>query len=149
MLRDDLEVALNDLNIALREASDAYDTSAQILGPDEWVSFFTQGRDLYGKLAERLDDEQRRLGYLPKEPDSEIILLHEAAAHAKASLAADERTELLTERSEQEARIMECAEAVLDLELGDSLRRLVEQIKQQSTANAARLEALGLAKRDT
>jgi hypothetical protein len=143
MLRDDLEVALNDLIIALREAADAYETAAEIVEAGDGAAYFGSARDDHRALARRLESEQRSLGHLPKGPDRERELVREAVSRVKAGLLEGEAA-LLAEREAEEERIAACAAAVLDLDatLSDSLRKVVTDARRHAEDHAVKLAAM-------
>jgi uncharacterized protein (TIGR02284 family) len=140
MLRNELQIALNDLIVACLEAADGHEAAAEILGDDPLAEAL---RDLAGarrELAGQLGERLRTLGDLPREPDADLETVRELAARVMAALSADHRQVLLDERSAAEAHLATCADAALaHAELSDETRALGQQVSDDAAAAQARL----------
>lgn len=141
ILRDDLDVAVNDLLIALREAADAYATAAAIAAETPWSAFFTKARDDLEVMAARVEKDHRAAGYLPKQPDPEQALVRDAATHLKAALAAEAIPPLLEERRQGEQQIAALAEQVIELAAPNDLLSTARQAIERSKKRLRQLEA--------
>jgi len=142
MLHDELEIAVNDLIVALREASHAYETAGGIAGNPGLSDSFAAARERREALATSLEGELRALGYLPKDADSEKELVRDVVTHLKATLSDDEAAALLEERRLDEERILSCARAVLDRSPPDGLRAVVTQAMESAQTQARALSAI-------
>lgn len=141
MLRDELDVAVNDLMIALREAADAYHTAAKIASETKWTAFFEEARDHLEDMAAGVENEQRALGYLPKQPDQEKGLIHSAATHLKTTLSTEEVSTLLEERRLGEQRIMALSDHVINVAAASTnILRIARQAVEKSQKRLDQLE---------
>ena len=145
MLRDEQEVAVNDLVIALWEAAESYGTAAGIVTGPGRAELFAAAGDGHRKLAAALEDEQQALGHLPKAPDPETGLIRDAASHLKARLAEDEVIALLDERRQDEERIVACGQVLLDVTEPGPLGDLARQAIEAARRNIEEIERLAAA----
>lgn len=141
MLRDELETALNDLIVAARETADGYDTAAGIVEERELAALLCEARERCRAAAAGLEDEQRRLGHLPKAKDEDYILARDLATQVKATLAEDDAVPALRERCADESRIVQACEALLALDPPASLQQVTRHLRGQAEAMRRRLQA--------
>jgi uncharacterized protein (TIGR02284 family) len=143
LLRNELQVALQDAEVACVEVADGHDAAAEILADDPLAATLRELAQARRAAAAQLGDHLRQLGDLPRAPDTDLETFRELAARLKAALAADHRRVLLDERSAAEAHLADTAEVALaQAELSPETRALVEETRAASRAAADRLTAL-------
>jgi hypothetical protein len=141
LLRNELQTALQDLEVACLEAADGHEAAAAILADDDPLAPVL--RELAGArraAAERLGDHIRQLDDLPAEPDADLETARDLAARVMAAFSADQHHTVAVERAAAEGHLVALAEAALDQHgLADDARRLVEQIRTDAAAAQQRL----------
>jgi hypothetical protein len=146
MLRSDVEVALNDLAVALRSAAHAYETMAEAgVGHDRLL---VSGREDCLAFAGRLEEAIRAMGEKPKARDDDADFFRDLGAAAVGAVAPAPDAARLAELRDMEQGIAEDARALLGLNPDDELRRTVEALLRQAEAQAARLDAAIAARPD-
>jgi uncharacterized protein (TIGR02284 family) len=140
MLRDDLQVALNDLVVALQEAADGHEAAAEHLqagGPADQLRALAARRSA---LAEDLGERLRALGDRPSEADSDFETLVDLFAQMKAALSPDDVSSLLEDRAAAEAKVAETARLALEqATLPDDLRPQLEELRADAGRVATEL----------
>jgi len=141
MLRNELQIAINDVVVACAQAADGHEHAAASLEEHD-----AEAVRLLGALAEQrraaaaeIGEELRALGDLPAAPDTERETVHELVAHLKAALSADERRALLEDRAQAEAAIEQAADAALRMPVPDRCRELLTQLHEQAGLARQRL----------
>lgn len=142
MIRDELEVALNDVILAARAAADGYDTAAGLSEGQCLTALLCEGRKRCRAAAAALETEQRRRGHPPKAKDEENILVREVVTHVKAALAMDDIVPVLQERRADEERMVDACRTLLALDPPPSLRRPTGQLLRRAESARGRLAAL-------
>jgi hypothetical protein len=141
LLRNELQTALQDLEVACLEVADGHEAAAGILADDDPLAPVL--RELAGArraAAERLGEHIRQLDDLPAEPDADLETARELAARVIAALSPDQHHTVAAERAAAEGHLVTLAEAALDQHgLADDARRLVEQIRIDAAAARQRL----------
>ena len=141
LLRNELQTALQDLEVACLEVADGHEAAAEILADDDPLAPVL--RELAGArraAAEHLADCIRQLDDLPAEPDADLETARELAARVVAALSPDQHRTVAAERATAEGHLVTLAEAALGQhELADDARRLVERIRSDAAAAQRRL----------
>jgi len=141
LLRNELQTALQDLEVACLEVADGHDGAAGILADDDPLA--PALRELAGArraAAERLGDCIRQLDDLPAEPDADLETARDLAARVMAALSPDQHRTVAAERAAAEGHLVTLAEAALGQhELADDARRLVEKIRTDAATAQQRL----------
>jgi uncharacterized protein (TIGR02284 family) len=113
MLRSELQIALNDVQVALQEAADGHEWAADFV-PDPQLGDLLRELALERRsLAEALGEQLKALGDLPRAPDTDLETVRDLVSRIKAAFSPDERQALLDDRAAAEARLEACAETVL------------------------------------
>lgn len=131
ILRSDLEVALDNVNIACRQAADVYETAAHTLRDTalaDHLSALARERaetaaELSRILLERSDGANR--------PPEEIELLKKAVTWAKAMLSEQGIAVLESCRTEEE-HVARAASDALTIEMDAPLRRRLEALRDDA-----------------
>ena len=141
LLRNELQTALQDLEVACLEVADGHDCAAAILADDDPLA--PALRELAGArraAAERLGESIRQLDDLPAEPDADLETARELAARVMAALSPDQHRTVAAERAAAEDHLVTLAEAALGQpELAEDARRLVERIRTDAAVAQQRL----------
>ena len=143
LLRNDLQTALQDLEVACLEVADGHEAAAGILvDGDPLAPALQEFAAARRAAAARLGDHIRQLDDLPAEPDADLETARELAARVMAVLSADQHHTVAAERAAAEGHLVSLAEAALEKhELADDARRLVEQIRAEAAAAQQRLSS--------
>jgi hypothetical protein len=143
LLRNELQTALQDLEVACLEVADGHEAAAGMLADDDPLAPVL--RELAGArraAAERLGECIRQLDDLPAEPDADLETARELAARFMAALSPDQHHTVAGERAAAEGHLVGLAEAALEQHgLADEARRLVEQIGAAAASAQQRLAA--------
>ncbi|WP_162913280.1 PA2169 family four-helix-bundle protein [Rhodospirillaceae bacterium SYSU D60014] len=141
MLRDERQIALNDVIVACKDAADGYDDAADASGEPELAALFrTYGRRRR-EVAAELETHIRDLGDLPRNPDADAETIERLFTQLKAILSADERATLLEERERGEVEIGRLVEAALNTDLPEGTKTALRQLGQEASEAAQCLAA--------
>lgn len=134
ILRGDIEIAINDLAVACREAAAAYQAAAEQDG-DPAITHqlrnlaLTRDRSsasLADYLVEHFDG--------PNWPAEERELIAQAALRLKSALGADEPASLLADCRAAEVRVRDAASAALDQPLSDAVHGDIAALAEDAGA---------------
>lgn len=142
MLRDDGEVALNDL-IALAEASaQAYRRAAEApdagAPADGYAGLATQREE----MAHRLRTHERHLGDLPLAPDPELATARDLLAQVKAALSTNPHRTFLYECEKADQQLSERFTTALTLPLPEATVALLRRMHFDVLAALGRIAAI-------
>lgn len=146
MIRDELQVVLNDVEAAVTEAAEGHARLAdELRGRDHpRVADLERLASRRRQVAEILGDRLRELGDRPREGDPEYQSVLDMLAHLRASFAENDVETLLEERAEAEARIVEAVDVALDQDaLPDDVARLLTELRDDARRAAGDLGASG------
>ena len=101
MLRDELEVCLNDVLVALQEAADGHESAAPQVGERPEAALLRRLVERRRADAQDLAGRLRAMGARPREADSEYETVLGLFAQVMASLAPDVVESLLVDRAER------------------------------------------------
>ncbi|BFM19210.1 hypothetical protein [Gilvimarinus japonicus] len=107
VLRNDLQVALNDLHVALMESADHYRYAAEFVSDaltGELFETLAEARDL---LADEAEEAIRDSGDLPSVPDVDRETGEQLLQRLEAVFSADEAADVMAQRLEGEAQFEE------------------------------------------
>lgn len=136
MLRDDRQVALDDVIVALENAADAYADASELLekADPEMSARFDELARRRAAAAARVTEHLRATGDLPSEPDQDLETVDVVIRHLKAQFAAPEWDELTTEALSREEEIAAKVEAATATGLPDpaldTLKRLEQDVRE-------------------
>ena len=140
MLRDDRQVALGDVLVALQEAADCHEHVAAHLGERGQGPFLDQLVGRNRDRARRLADDLRALGDRPREADTEYETVLEVMSDLKAALAEDDVASMHEDRARAEEKVEAMAAVALEQEgLGDEVIALLREIRAGAHEAQARL----------
>lgn len=142
MIRDELQVVLNDVEAAVTEAAEGHAKLAGELRErsEPRAADLDRLADERRVVAEALGDRLRALGDRPREGDAEYQSLLEMFTRLRASFAENDVETLLEERAEAEARIVEAVDTALDQDdLPDDLVTMLSELRDQARRAAGEL----------
>lgn len=141
MLRDETEVALNDL-IGLAETSaQAYQRAAEGLDRAEFRTLCAELAGQRQAMAGKIRTHDRRLGDLPHAQDPDLSTARDLFAHLKAALASDHHRALLEDCEAADNQLAERLATALDLPLPDATASLMRGMRFEVLAAVGRIAA--------
>ena len=142
MLRTELQIALNDVAVALQEAADGHEWAADFV-PDPQLADLL--RELAGErrsLAAALGEQLKALGDLPRAPDTDLETVRDLVSRIKAAFSPDERQALLEDRAAAEANLESRVETALARDdLPDDARALLREVLERARLAKERIGA--------
>ncbi len=140
LLRNELQTALQDVEVACLEVADGHDAAAATLGDDPLAATLRELAAERRRAAGRLAACIREQGDLPAEPDIDLETARDLASRVMAALSGDTHHTLAAGRAAAEAHLATLAEVALDQpELSPAARTLLAQIRAAATAAQQRL----------
>ncbi|MGI8740251.1 MAG: PA2169 family four-helix-bundle protein [Gammaproteobacteria bacterium] len=129
MLLNDAQIALNDVLVNIKDAADHYDDAAGMLEPAATAALFRELAQQRRDIADELESHIRNLGGLPRNADGDRETVARLLARLKATLSADKRIELLTEREHVEGGIDTMIATALRQDLPADTRDYLQQVR--------------------
>jgi uncharacterized protein (TIGR02284 family) len=141
-LRDDKQTTLNELLVALEDAAARYRDAAQIAHEQALATLFQRLSQRRMALARQTEEHLRKLGDLPRTPDSDLEMIESLVTHFKAALSPDERRTLVEERERMEAQIEEHIKAALSTSLPPDTEAMLKRMEEEVAGTRQELSAL-------
>lgn len=142
MFRDDRQVALGDLLVALQEAADGHEHVALYLGERGPGPFLDQLVQRDRDWARLIADHLRELGDRPREADTEYETVLEVMTDLKAALAEDDVASMLEDRALAEEKVEETAAVALEQhDMSEAAVTLLREIRAGAHEAQERLRA--------
>lgn len=129
LLRNELQVALNDVIVACHEAADGHETAADVIPDTELAGRLAAFAHERREAADQLGEHLRALDDLPKVPDSDLETLRDLLSRFKSALAPEEWEGLLDDRVRAEQQVVGHVRAALTLEQRDDARAVLRRIE--------------------
>jgi uncharacterized protein (TIGR02284 family) len=145
LLRDEKEMALNDVETLCAEAADHYAAAASRAQEAALVTLFGELAQHYRQFAAALAGHIRASGDLPQQPDPDREALVEVFTGIKGLLRGDPRSALIDEREQGEDAIAGAARDALAQDVQPDLHALLQEILAHTAAAKHRLGAARLA----
>lgn len=142
MLRNEKQIALNEVVVACKKAADVYDVCAD-RAQDPGMA-----RLLREAAAERrmglpgLEEWLQASGDLPREPDEDAETARGVLTSLKSALSPDERQSVVEDCERAEEELEQAIAVALRLDFDKPLRRTLKQIYGQAEAGRKRLKNL-------
>lgn len=144
ILRNDTQVALNNLHVALMKSADHYRSAAEFLSDQPVSQLFESLANERDRLAKEAEEAIRESHDLPTIPDADRETVEQLVQRLKASFAADEVSDVLAQRLKFEAQLEQELNATDMVELdkshpklrGKCLKSIVKAQKQLEEAEA-------------
>jgi len=133
IIRNDRQVALNDLLVAVEKSADHYQASADSL-QDHAPAVSRQLRELAGRrerLADVIKREIQASGDLPSAPDEDRESVEQLFQRVHASLAPDQILDVLRQRLDAEDALADLLSRIRDSEVGEGMDELLQKASAQ------------------
>lgn len=140
MLRSELQIALNDVEVALQEAADGHEWAADFVPDPELSGLLREMAAARRGLSEALGEQLIELGDLPRAPDTDLETVRDLVSRVRAAFSPDERQALLEDRAAAEARLEACADTALARDdLSEETRALLQEIRERARTAKGRM----------
>jgi hypothetical protein len=140
LLRNELQTALQDVEVACLEVADGHEAAAATLADDPLAATLRGLATARRTAAERLAACIRQEGDLPAEPDADLETARDLASRVMAALSGDQHHTLAAERAAAEGQLASlAASALAQPDLSRPARPLLKQIHHDATAAQRRL----------
>lgn len=141
MLRDDRQVALDDVIVALETASDAYADAFELLraSEPELASRFDMLARRRSAAAARLSEHLQAMGDLPSEPDQDLATLDTVVRHLRAHFAGPEWDEAISEAVSHEEEIVAKAELAIETSPPEPVIAALQGVAEEARQTIAAL----------
>ena len=143
ILRDEWEVALNDLIGLSITAADTYETAVRVVEDQDrdLAALFAEMAAARRRMASSLRAVDRRLGEMPHAVDPDYATLHDLFLRLKSLFAKDERRSLIEECELADSQLAGRLATALTAPLPEPASQAVRQIEYEVTASLGRLAA--------
>lgn len=132
LIRNDLQLALHDLLIAIQESADHYQDAAEFLGDHQVCVYFQQFAKQRLILAARLEEAIRAEGDLPPAPDPDKETSSIVFEHLLANLSSHEAAKVIEHRISSEKDISELVQKAEDSGVGEHHSALLKDISENN-----------------
>lgn len=142
LLRDDRQIALNQLETLCIEAADGYASASDRTDDAELKQVFADlGRE-HSRFAEDLASQIRALDDLPKSPDPDRETIEHALSAVRGFLSGHARETLLADQEQHERKVEDAAREALKQTLSGEADALVRRILTHAGRARERLLAM-------
>jgi uncharacterized protein (TIGR02284 family) len=141
ILREEREIRLNAVIEAAIEAADRYEEEAERVDDEAIDKLFANLSRRRREMSETLSAHIEKLGDLPREPDSEVELIHELASRIR-SVTEDARLVLLEERIKREEDLEARIKAARETDLPADTLHVLEEYEDDARTAVAELSEL-------
>lgn len=141
ILRDENMMALNDLVVACREAANRITAASEAMDDDGLATRLAALAEQRNAAADELAEIIVSQDDIPNVPNSERELLRNVATRVVAALSDDRQRELLVRCRDADDAIVEAAERVLSLAVGDPADGLARSLRDQAATQIRQLLA--------
>lgn len=142
LIRDDQQLGLNDLLVAIQKSSDHYRDAASYLESSYPSSELWQIARERDQIASQLRRAIRELGDLPSAPDEDRESVEKLFHRVHASLSENEIQDLLDQRLDAEREFMANLERIRREEWAQEKSLLLSELGEHTRATITRLEEL-------
>jgi uncharacterized protein (TIGR02284 family) len=141
LLRNEEQMALNDVESPLVESAHHYETAAGKTHDSQLAQLFAELAQQRRQLAAELAAHIRALDDLPQYPDPDRETVEDLLTSIKTLFSQDERNTLLDEREQFEDTLAKSVETALQHALAQNTKTLLERILSNVEAAKHRLSA--------
>lgn len=142
MLRNERQIALNEIVVACKEAADIYEACAERVHEPDFASMLRETATERRAALPDLESWLKSIGDLPREPDEDAETAREFLTSIKSALASDERQPVVEDCEEAEQSLEQAIAVALRLDFDKPLRRILKRIYEQAKAGRKRLEGV-------
>ena len=134
VLRNDLQVALDDLHVALMASADDYRDAAEFVSNGDVEALFVQIAETREALAKSVEEAIRASDDLPSAPDPDRQTGQHFLQRLEAAFSADQTVEIIDQRlmeeSHLEQRLNAAEMSVIDTAFSSLRSDCLESIKE-------------------
>lgn len=141
LLRDDRQMAVNDVETLCVEAADHYAAAAGRVQDAQVATLFSDLALQYRQFAAALARHIRASGDLPQQPDPDKEAVVDVLTGIKGLLRGDLRNTLIDDRARGEEAVATAAIAALAQDVDAALRTLLQDVLAHTEAARSRLDA--------
>lgn len=139
MLLDENQVALNELIVHFREASDHFADAIDHVEHPKLETLFEDIRNGHTKAADVLSEAVRKTGVLPRAQYADREEVHQIITHVKAAISDDADQVFLKDRIEHEQQIERLITEALELQMPTDTKAYLEILLASESAVLSRL----------
>lgn len=139
LLRDEKQMALNDIESRCMEAADHYDAAARRVHDDELRQLFAELAASRRRQARELAPHIRALGDLPKAPDADQEDMRELLYTIIPLLSGDQRASLINEREQADRELLQSVDCALRQPLPAEIQADLATMRDTIAGDARRL----------
>lgn len=132
LIRNDRQVALNDLLVAVQESADHYQDAANFLEDEPTCVYLQQFAKQRLILTSHLEDAVRAEGDLPSAPDPDRETGSMLLEHLGANLSADEAATVIEHRLQKEEELAELIENAREIGIDDNHAELLKDLDENN-----------------
>lgn len=136
LLRNDVQVALNQVEELCIEAADHFANSVRRSEDPELCALFASLARSHDELARDIAEQLRQMDDLPKAPDPDREVAVEVLSAVKEFFSSDARATMLEEHIIMETRLADAASAALNTATSADVEKLLRKV--QALADAAK-----------
>lgn len=142
MLRDESEIALDDVIVRLNDAWEDYAAAAETIEDPDLRAIFAHLAQERRMMVERLGGQLLRHGEWPRDRDTNAGTMHRLMARLKAALVMDRRIAMIDECERADTALCQTIIDALNAPLGEDTQRMLLEYQAEVTAARGRLEAM-------
>lgn len=146
MLRDDSEVALNDLIKLADTAAETFETASRVVADHDadLLALFTGLAEQRRTMESELRSLDRSLGDLPREADDDYTAVHDLYVRLRGLFSGDERRALVEECESADQDLTAGLIAALQVRMPEPMVATLKRYQYEVTAALGRLAVVRL-----
>lgn len=141
LLRNEQQLALNEVETLCMEAADHYAAAAERTADAGLAQLFAELARQRRALAADLGVHIRALDDLPKHPDPDMETVGDLLSGIKALFSGDERKTLIEDRAQFELKVAQAVQSALQQSLSDDAKAVLARIQSHVESARHRLAA--------
>jgi len=142
MLRNERQIALNEVYVACQEVADGYEAATEHTHDAALAVVFRELAEERRRSSVALEKEIRATGDLPKAADPDAETAREFILNLKTAVAADHRRVLVEGCADAEAELEESAVEALNHDLSEDQEAIVRAVLNEAREARKRLSSL-------
>ena len=142
LLRNDAQVALNQVEECCIEAADHFTSSASRSNDPALINILESLARRHNEFALRIAEELRRMDDLPKVPDPDREAAVEVLSAVKEFFSGNARATMLEEHINTESKLTDAVDAALKASPSPDSQKLLLEVQEFAIETKQRLEAI-------
>lgn len=144
LLRNDAQVALNQVEERCIEAADHFASSAKRTDDPALIDIFESLARRHNELALRIAEELRHMDDLPKVPDPDREAAVEVLSAVKEFFSGDARATMLEEHISAEKKLIDAVDAALKTSASANASNLLLELQAVAEETKQRLATISI-----